>query len=82
MSEIKNAFDQANQSGDGFLKKAEFGTFLNQMNESARARQLKYRNEISQEYIDMLWNGFNGYNQEQEGVSYKDLLYVLWQSGM
>ena len=53
------------------------------MNLAAKARNLKYREELTQEYIDLLWAGFNGYNREvEDGVSYKDLLYVLWQSGM
>ena len=55
MTEIKNAFDDANESNDGFLKRNEFGAFVVEMNESAKRRYLKSREQITPEYVDMLW---------------------------
>ena len=63
------------------MKESEFQTFVELMNEAAQQNGLKVR-ELDREYLQRQWKGFVGYNRETNTVDYKELLYVLWQSGM
>ena len=51
------------------------------MNQAAQQNGLKVR-ELDREYLQRQWKGFVGYNRDTNTVDYKELLYVLWQSGM
>ena len=47
------------------------------MNDNGIAKGLKGR-DVTQEWIDMAWPGFNGYTAGKEGVSKDDLLETLY----
>ena len=73
---MDDAFEQANTSGDGVMDKDQFRAFVDKMDQLAVGRGLKHR-ETTDEFIEMCWTGFNGYNQAREGVTKEEIVYVL-----
>ena len=51
------------------------------MNTEAARHNIKNR-ELTDEWVDMAWTGFNGFTADTDGVTKDDLLYVLEQIGM
>ena len=74
--DFDEAFANANVSGDGFLKEAEFRPWLDKLNDLAINRQLKAR-EHTDEYVAQCWKAFNGHKPDEDGVSKKSCIYVL-----
>ena len=58
------------------MTREQFKEFTEKMNTAAVARGLKDR-ETTEEWIDMAWPCFNGYTEDEDGVSKDDLLFVL-----
>ena len=79
--EMDDAFEASNTSNDGILDKAQFKAFNEAMVKVCTTHGLKKR-ETTDEFIDMAWAGFNGYQPDRDGVSKEDLLYVLGQVAM
>ena len=80
MKSIEDVHD--NRSGDdGLMNKEQFRQFNEDINAIARDRGIKER-EITDEFIDMAWAAFNGFRSDTDGVTKKDLMYVLSQIAM
>ena len=78
---LDDAFARCNTAGDGLLTKEEFKNFVIEMNTEAVRNNLKNR-ELTDEWVDMAWPGFDGYKSDTEGVTKEELIYVLEQIGM
>ena len=68
MAEIENGFKEADADSNGLLSKTEFKSFVTVMNANGVARGLKHR-ETTDEFIDMVYPCFDGFNQEADGVT-------------
>ena len=58
---MNDAFQAANVSGNGVLSRDEFKQFVIAMNNKGLEHGLKNR-ETTDEWVDMAYPGFNGYN--------------------
>ena len=76
MAEIQETFQSCDADGDGLLVRDEFKNFVHRMNENGVGRGLKHR-ETTDEFIDMVYPAFNGFNQETTGVSKGEIMMVL-----
>ena len=71
----KENFKRANTTCDGRLDREQLKNYLELLNEIAVRKGLK-RKADSEEYYDMVYSRYNGYNHAIEGVS-KDELHFL-----
>ena len=61
---------------DGMLDKAEFKSFVSTMNQNGVNRGLKNR-ETDDEFIDLVYPCFQGFNLETSGVTKMEILTIL-----
>ena len=77
MSEIEEAFTEADSQGNGRLNRAGLKAFFEHMNEKGLKEGLKGR-EVTEAWMDIAWPAFNGFDQENEGVSKDDLIETMF----
>ena len=77
MSQIEEAFTEADSQGNGRLNRAGLKAFFEQMNEKGLQEGLKGR-EVTEAWMDIAWPVFNGFDQENEGVSKEDLIETMF----
>ena len=78
---LDEAFARCNAAQDGMFTKEDFKNFVIDMNTEAARNNIKNR-ELTDEWVDMAWAGFNGFKADTDGVTKEDLYYVLEQIGM
>ena len=76
MAEIDTTFAASDVNADQVLDREEFKAFVTQMNANGVARGLKNR-DTTDEFIDMVFPAFNGFNQGVEGVAKMEILTIL-----
>ena len=74
--QVDEAFSQADANSDSLLSRDEFKEFVTKMNNHGVARGLKNR-DTTDEFIDMVYPAFNGYNQGTDGVSKVEIMQIL-----
>ena len=77
MKEFDDAFALAQgEGGAELLDKDQLRVFIVKMNQNAVEAGQAGR-ETTDEYVDMCWLAFNGYDLNTDGVSKDDITYVL-----
>ena len=76
LQEIHSGFEEADADSNGLLSKSEFKSFVSIMNNNGVARGLKHR-DTTDEFIDMVYPCFDGFNQSNEGCSKEEIMAVL-----
>ena len=74
--EVDSAFATSDADGDEKLTRDEFKDFVTRMNNHGINRGLKNR-ETNDEFIDMVYPAFDGFNQQTQGVSKGEILAIL-----
>ena len=73
---INDTFAACDANDDGLLDRAEFAAFVTASNQNGVNRGLKNR-ETTEEFMDMVYPAFNGFNEATEGVSKGEILTIL-----
>ena len=66
--QVDEAFNQSDADSNSLLSRDEFKEFVTKMNNHGVERGLKNR-DTTDEFIDMVYPAFNGFNQATDGVS-------------
>ena len=74
--EINDTFAACDANNDGLLDRAEFAAFVTASNQNGVNRGLKNR-ETTEEFMDMVYPAFNGFNEATDGVSKGEILTIL-----